>query len=81
MQAKNEGDRLVCANVYGLCWRLGLLARMECAALCSYLNVQPCQVFYTKQVFQSAGFDRCVISMFASRPWRKIINSVVVAGL
>ena len=27
-------------------------ARMECAALCSYLNVQPCQEFYTKQVFQ-----------------------------
>jgi hypothetical protein len=43
--------------------------------------VQPCQGFYTKQVFQSAGFDRCVISVFASRPWRKILNSVVVAGL
>jgi len=54
---------------------------MECAALCSYLNVQPCQGFYTKQVFQSAGLDRCVISLFASRPWRKILNSVVVAGL
>ena len=72
MQAKNEGDRLVCANVYGLCWSLGLLARMECAALRSYLNVQPYQGFYTKQVFQSAGSDRCVISLFASRHGRNL---------
>jgi len=36
-QAKNEGDRLVCANVYGLGWRTKLLALMECAAPSSYL--------------------------------------------
>ena len=33
MQAKNEGDRLVCANVCGLRWSIQLLTRMECAAL------------------------------------------------
>jgi hypothetical protein len=36
-QAKNEGDRLVCANVYGRHWRTKLLALMECAAPSSYL--------------------------------------------
>jgi hypothetical protein len=30
-------DRLVCANVYGLCWSKELRARMECAALSSHL--------------------------------------------
>jgi hypothetical protein len=39
-QAKNEGDRLVCANVYGLCWSTRLLAMMECAVLSSYLVMQ-----------------------------------------
>src|SRR5437660_8929008 len=39
-QAKNDGDRLVCANVYGLCWSTRLLAMMECAALSSYLARQ-----------------------------------------
>src|SRR2546425_2580140 len=39
-QAKNDGDRLVCANVYGLCWSTRLLALMECAALSSYLARQ-----------------------------------------
>src|SRR5438128_8463554 len=29
-QAKNETDRLVCANVYGLCWSTKLRAMMEC---------------------------------------------------
>src|SRR5207247_7812412 len=28
-QAKNETDRLVCANVYGLCWSTKLRAIME----------------------------------------------------
>ena len=80
MQAKNEGGRLVCANVYGLCWSLGLLARMECAALCSYLNVQPCQGFYTKQVFQSAGST--VVSSYCSpADLAKIIKLPAVAGL
>jgi hypothetical protein len=36
-QAKNEGDMLVCANVYGLCWSIKPLALMECAAPSSYL--------------------------------------------
>jgi hypothetical protein len=37
---KSERDRLVCANVYGLCWSSSLLARMECAALFSPLVIQ-----------------------------------------
>ena len=32
-QAKNDGDRLVCANVYGLDWSVFFRALMECAAL------------------------------------------------
>jgi len=40
-KAKNEGDRLVCANVFGLYWSTRLLAMMECAALSSYLVRQP----------------------------------------
>lgn len=44
-QAKNEGDRLVCANVFGLHWSTRLLAMMECAALSSYLVRQPGKTF------------------------------------
>ena len=39
-QAKSESDRLVCANVFGLCWSGSLLAMMECAALFSHLVKQ-----------------------------------------
>ncbi len=70
-QAKSEGDRLVCANVFDLCWSLRLLARMECAALCSYLVLQSQNRLLATSGLQSAGFDRCVISLFASRPWQK----------
>ena len=44
-QAKNEGDRLVCANVYGLSLEHRLLALMECAAPSSYLVRQPGKTF------------------------------------
>ena len=40
LQAKSESGGLVCANVYGLYWSDVLLARMECAALCSHLSRQ-----------------------------------------
>jgi len=40
-QAKNETDRMVCANVFGLRWSTKLLAWMECAARSSYLVMQP----------------------------------------
>jgi hypothetical protein len=36
LQAKSEGDQMVCANVCGLHWSVRLLAMMECAALSSY---------------------------------------------
>ena len=45
LQAKNESDRLVCANVYGLCWSTKLLAMMECAAPSSYLVRQSGKTF------------------------------------
>jgi|ERR1017187_4201471 hypothetical protein len=44
-QAKNEGDSLVCANVFGLHWSTRLLAMMECAALSSYLVRQSVKTF------------------------------------
>src|SRR5260370_9501007 len=38
---RNVGcHKLVCTNVYGLCWSESLLARMECAALFSPLVIQ-----------------------------------------
>ena len=57
-----------CANVFGLRWSK-LLALMECAARSSYLVRQPRRLFRFTG-FESAGFDRCVISWFASRPGR-----------
>src|SRR6266852_5287575 len=40
-QAKNDRDRLVCANVYGLCGSTRVQAMMECAEPLSYLVIQP----------------------------------------
>ena len=40
-KAKNESDRMVCANVFDLRWGTKLLALMECAARSSYLVRQP----------------------------------------
>ena len=37
---KRDGQGWFCANVYGLCWREDLLARMECATLSSHLVMQ-----------------------------------------
>ena len=52
---------------------------MECAALSSYLVRQSGKTFPVSS-FESAGFDRCVISWFDSR-LAEIIDSVVAAGL
>ena len=54
-QAKSGGGVLVCANVYGLCWSVLLLAMMECAALCSSLNRQSCEDCFTPQVWRAPG--------------------------
>jgi hypothetical protein len=62
---------MVCANVFGLGWSTKLLALMECAARSSYLVRQPWKAFPVDRFRESAGFDRCVISQFASRPGRK----------
>lgn len=70
-QAKSESDRLVRANVFDLCWSLRLLARMECAALSPYLIKQSWKRLLPTSGLESAGFDRCAISLFASRPGRK----------
>jgi hypothetical protein len=55
LQAKNEGDGLVCANVSGLfvsycSWHL-----MECAALASYLVTQSLTTFSGYQVSRAPG--------------------------
>ncbi len=63
--------RLVCANVYGLYWSESLLARMECAALSSPLVIQSRERLLPVTGLESAGFDRCAISSFASRPGKK----------
>jgi hypothetical protein len=54
-QAKSEVGGLVCANVYDLCSREFLLAMMECAALCSSLNRQPCKGYFAPQVSRAPG--------------------------
>src|SRR5436309_6325566 len=54
-QAKNDGDRLVCANVYGLCWSTRLLAMMECAALSSYLARQSWKTSSGYKVLRAPG--------------------------
>jgi hypothetical protein len=54
-QAKSESGRLVCANVYGLCWRGFLRAMMECATLCSSLSRQSCEDFFAPQVSRAPG--------------------------
>ena len=66
---KMKVDRMVFANVFGLLSEHKLLALMECAARSSYLVRQPRRLFRFTG-FESAGFDRCVISWFASRPGR-----------
>ena len=73
---KMRGTGLVCANVYGLCWREALLARMECATLSSHLVRQSWKTS-SESGFESAGFDRRAISLFASKPCREIVNSSV----
>src|SRR5258705_6663840 len=64
-------QKLVCANVYGLCWSESLLARMECAALSSPLVIQSRERLLPVTGLESAGFHRCAISSFASRPAKK----------
>jgi hypothetical protein len=79
-QAKNEGDRLVCANVFGLYWSTRLLARMECAALSSYLVRQPGKAFPGYRFRERRVRPLCHL-MVRQQTWQKIINSVVAAGL
>jgi hypothetical protein len=72
---------LVCANVFGLCWRGFLRAMMECAALCSSLSRQSCEDFFTPQVWRAPGLtvesSHCSSADLAGNH-----NSVVVvAGL
>src|SRR5258708_30318355 len=54
-QAKNEGDRLVCANVYGLGWRTKLLALMERAAPSSLFSEAVLKDFSGLQVSRAPG--------------------------
>jgi len=79
-QAKTESDRLVCANVYGLCWSCSSgpgwnALRSVPIQLGSLGGLRP------NTGLESAGLDRCAISWFASRPGREIIYLSAVAGL
>ena len=69
-QAKSEGGWLVCANVYGLCWSEALLARMECAALSSYLSGQPSKTFSHSRFRKRRVGPLCHL-VFASKPGRR----------
>src|SRR5664280_2616397 len=79
-QAKNESDRLVCANVYGLRWSAKLLALMECAAPSSYLVTQPSKTVQGYRFRERRVRPLCHL-MVRQQTWQKIINSVVAAGL
>src|SRR6202167_5761803 len=79
-QAKNEGDRLACANVFGLHWSTRLLAMMECAALSSYLVRQPGKAFPVCRFRERRVRPLCHL-IVRQQTWQKIINSVVAAGL
>ena len=78
-QAKNEADRQVCANVFGLSWSTVLLARMECAALSSYLSGQPSKTFSHSRFRKRRVGPLCHLA-FASKPGRRKQNTVA-AGL
>jgi hypothetical protein len=78
-QAKNESDRMVCANVFGLCWSIKLLALMECAARSSYLVIQPWKAFPVYRFRERRVRPLCHL-IVRQQSWQKIINSVVAAG-
>jgi hypothetical protein len=79
-QAKNENDRMVCANVFGLRWSTKLLALMECAARSSYLVMQPWKAFPVYRFRERRVRPLCHL-VVRQQTWQKIINSVVAAGL
>ena len=79
-QAKNEGDRMVCANVFGLRWSTKLLALMECAARSSYLVIQPWKAFPVYRFRERRVRPLCHL-IVRQQTWQKIIDSVVAAGL
>jgi hypothetical protein len=72
--------RLVCANVYGLCWSGSLVARMECAAPFSPLVIQSRERLLPVTGLESAGFDRCAISSFANRAFGTVLVMTKNAG-
>jgi hypothetical protein len=79
-QAKNESDRMVCANVFGLGWSTKLLALMECAARSSYLVMQPWKAFPVNRFRERRVRPLCHL-IVRQQTWQKIIHSVVAAGL
>jgi hypothetical protein len=79
-QAKSEDvTRLVCANVYGLCWSESLLARMECAALSSPLVRQ------SRETFPGSGFGECRVRplchlLIRQQTWQEVMISLSSLG-
>src|SRR5438445_5810403 len=79
-QAKNENDRVVCANVFGLRWSTKLLALMECAARSSYLVMQPWKAFPVYRFRERRVRPLCHL-IVRQQTWQQITNSAVAAGL
>jgi hypothetical protein len=69
-KAKNEGDRLICANVFGLHWSTELLAMMECAAPSSYLVRQPEETFPVYRFRERRVRPLCDL-MIRQQTWQK----------
>ena len=75
-QAKNESDGLVCANVFGLCWSRSSWPGWNALRSRSPFSYAVLEGLLPSSGLESAGFDRCAISWFASRPGRKSLTSV-----
>src|SRR5260370_41098901 len=78
---RNVGcHKLVCANVYGLCWSESLLARMECAALSSPLVIQSLETSSGYGFKERRVRPLCHL-LIRQQTWQETIISAVVARL
>src|SRR5260370_28543391 len=78
---RNVGcHKLVCANVYGLCWSESLLARMECAALFSPLVIQSLEAS-SGYGFEGRRVRPLCHLLIRQQTWQEIFFSAAVAKL
>ena len=82
LQAKNEGDGLVCANASGLFVSYRSWHLMECAALASYLVTQS-RTTLTSTRFRERRVRPFCHLIVRQQTWREIIiqSAAVAAGL